>query len=149
MNNLLIWSSLLLAIPGHIPLYETQTDKSAVASPVITPVEAHENLCNDAASLLRRAMKEANDSKALVILQGKEAAQINERWHHLQPQFHKWLTALPAAQRQAYAQRMVAKNGLMQYMQSVEHDTKLNARIEHNPKLAAEIMKLAAMAGGS
>ncbi|MCC2545603.1 hypothetical protein LJY25_04040 [Hymenobacter sp. BT175] len=142
MHSVLIACRLLFLSPNALSGAEPSGFATAVLQ--VTPERAFTTLCNDAAEVLRRALAEPNDAKALALLQSG-STPILKRKQQLAPAFSKWIKTLSPPQRQSFAQRIMVNNGMIKYLQLMEHDKKLNARIERNPKLMAAVTNLTAV----
>ena len=139
MKHLILGCFLLLSV-AIVP-HSVETTPNMLVRPFTTAEATFTSLANDVAALLRRALAEPNDIKALDILQGPEASRLLQRQKQQRPVFQKWLNGLSPSQRQAFAQRTM-NNDLMRFMQSVDQNAQANARIERNAKLGAALTKL-------
>lgn len=147
MKSFVLICTLLLG-PAHTPYAKSSTCITATTYQA-TPEKAFTALGNDAGLLLRRAMEEPSDAKAIALLQNG-SAPLQKRKQQLQTSYQAWVKALSQTQREAFVLRMMKNNGLMTYMMSLEHNTKANARLDRNPKLAnavTNLMKIAALEG--
>lgn len=135
-----VTAGILLLLTSPSMLHHADGSTGSVTWLLATPEDTYTNLCSDAATLLRRALAEPNDAKALALLQS-EGARLAQRQQQLRPVFAQWYKALSPAQRQAVYQRML-NNNLIRYMQSLENNAKINARLERSPKLQAAVIKL-------
>lgn len=138
MKLLLFGFAILLAQPS-VAQHAEPVKTTRIHS---TPESAFITLSNDVGDLMRRAMSEASDDKALALLQGQEAAALSKRQQQLRPALMKWLKTLSSVQREAFAQRMLQNSGMMKFMQSMDQNAKANARLERNSKLGDAFQKL-------
>jgi hypothetical protein len=93
-----------------------------VASRLAPQEEAYKRLCDDAASLLRRAMADTSDAKALAPLQS-EGTGLWKCEQQLTPVFAKWKKTLSAAQRKTLLARCSHENSLVSYLISLNQPT--------------------------
>lgn len=141
MNPLILGCYLLLAVAS--PPHAASAAPTVLMSPLEkTPEAAFMSLTNDVAALLRRVLAEPNDAKALALLQGPEAAHLLQREEKQKPALRKWIKALPLDERKAFGQRIVDSD-LIQFLQSIDKNAQVNARLKQNPKLEDAIRRLA------
>ncbi|UOQ97823.1 hypothetical protein MUN81_21675 [Hymenobacter sp. 5317J-9] len=98
-------------------------------------------LFNDMGALLRRALAEPNDTKALAMLQGTEAAQVLKREQEAEPVIAAWQRTLSAAERKA-VELQLQNSETGRFISSLRQDATMRARLEHNPKLQAAVALL-------
>jgi hypothetical protein len=91
--------------------------------------------------LVRRALAESNDTKALAMLQGPEAARVLKREQEAEPAIAEWQRTLSAAERKTLdLQLQNSETGM--FISSLHQDATMRARLEHNPKLQAAVALL-------
>lgn len=135
----LLLCSLTLGAPNPLP---TTHPAGVAMSRAQTPPKADMlRLFNDMGALLRRALAESNDAKALAMLQGTEAAQILKREQESEPVFAQWQRTLPTAERKAL-ELQLQNNETGQFISSLSQDANTSARLQHNPKLKAAVALL-------
>ena len=108
-------------------------------------VDAYGNLLNqgkEVTRLLRRAMAEPDDKKAIAIMNGQETARLMKKAEEIHPAVVSWLNTFSEKQREELMQRFLTESPLMQYIDSLEHNPQIKARIERNPNLQNAIQAL-------
>jgi hypothetical protein len=131
MKSFALICTLLLGL-SHTPYAEPSAHITATYQ--ATPEKAVNDLGNDAALLLRRAMEEPIDNKSIAILKSG-TIPLQKRAQQLQPTYQAWMKTLTKVQREAYSLRMMKNNGLMTYLMVQEHNKKISSRLDLNPKL--------------
>lgn len=100
------------------------------------------SLSQEVAQLLRRAMAQPNDTKAIATIESKETVRLMERAQQLRPAFTRWLNTLSTAQREELMQRFMKESALMQCVDSLEHDPRVKTRFKRSPNLENAVQGL-------
>lgn len=134
MKVLLLGCGLVAALPA-VAQRPAPAQQAAASRP---PTDAYTSLLNrskDVARLLRRAMAEPDDTKALAIIESRETVGLKKRAEQLNPKLSSWVNTLSEEQKKAFEQRFLKESPLMQYLDSLEHNPQVKARMEHSPSL--------------
>lgn len=98
-------------------------------------------LFNDMGALLRRALAEPDDTKALAMLQGAEAAQILKREQESGPVLAEWRRTLSTDERKAVDLEL-QNSETGKFISFLSQDAKTSARLGHNPQLQTAVKLL-------
>jgi hypothetical protein len=142
MKAWLLGCGLVAALPATAQRPAPAKKAVVAAHPSVDVYGSLLNLSKDAARLLRRAMAEPDDKKAITMLNSQETARLMKRAEVLQPSLSSWVNTLSEAQKEQFMQRFLKESALMQYVYSLEHGSQTKARLEHNPDLQNMIQAL-------
>jgi hypothetical protein len=142
MKALLLGCSLVAALPATAQRLAPAKKVGIATHPSVDVYGSLLNLNRDTARLLRRAMAEPDDKKAIAMLNGQETAHLMKRAEALRPSLSSWVNTLSEAQKEQFMQRFMKESPLMQCIDSLEHNPQTKARVEHNPDLQNTIQTL-------
>ncbi|MBC6992406.1 hypothetical protein [Hymenobacter sp. BT491] len=101
---------------------------------------AYNQLGDDAAAVVQRALGQTNDAAAIAILIG-EGAKLQQRAQQLKPSYTQWISTLKPAQAEGVRRRVLSA-GFTRYFGTLDTDPQLNNRIKQNPDLNKAIQNV-------
>lgn len=135
MKNLLLGFGLLLALPGLAQRSAPARTVAPAPRPPESPYTRWLLLGDEVARLLRRALIQPDDTKALAVLESRETKRLLARGQDLRPAFRAWRNRLPEAEREKMVQRFMQQSTIMHCLDSLDHDPAAKVRFAHNANL--------------
>ncbi|NML66102.1 hypothetical protein HHL22_12885 [Hymenobacter sp. RP-2-7] len=140
MKLVLLSCGLAAALPGAAqqPAPRQNTVEAA-------PADAYGSwlsIGNDVARLLRRALAEPDDAKAIALLNSRATARLKAKAEQLQPSLRSWVSTLSVEQKEAFAQRFLRESPLRQCLDSLERNPASKARLERSRGLQSALQAL-------